>query len=161
MKLRSSPLKDGEQAPDFTLPDQNGDEVTLSELLADGPVIVFFYPKAFTPVCTAEVCGFRDAFEEFADAGARIVGISADPVEQQKSFAEKHAVSFPLLSDVKTEVYGAFGLRASSKAQLMNDRVTFVIDRDGRVRHHASGMLASEPHVKESLEVLRRLENET
>jgi peroxiredoxin Q/BCP len=158
MKLRSKPLADGEKAPDFTLPDQDGNDVNLYTLLKGGPVIVFFYPKAFTSVCTAEVCSFRDAFEEFAEAGARIVGISADSVEKQKSFATKYNVSFPLLSDVKTEVYDLYGLRASSRTPLANDRVTFVIDRDGYVRNHSSGMLVSDPHVQESLKVVLSLD---
>ena len=158
LKLRSKPLADGEKAPDFTLPDQDGNDVNLYKLLEDGAVVLFFYPKAFTTVCTAEVCGFRDAFEEFAEAGARVVGVSADDVEKQKAFASKHDVSFPLLSDPETKVYDAFGLRASSRAPLANDRVTFVIDRDGFVRHHSSGMLVSDPHVQESLKVVLSLD---
>lgn len=157
-KLRSKPLADGEKAPDFTLPDQDGNDVNLYELLKGGPVVVFFYPKAFTTVCTAEACSFRDSFEEFAEAGARIVGISADDVETQKKFHTKHQLTFPVLSDPETKVYGLFGLRASSSAVLMNDRVTFVIDRDGYVRHHSSGMLASDPHVQESLKVVLSLD---
>ncbi len=157
MKLRSRPLADGERAPDFTLPDQDGNEVSLSGLLADGPVVVFFYPKAFTPTCTAEACGFRDAFEEFSEAGARIVGISADSVETQKKFHTKHQLSFPVLSDPAAEVYAAYGLRSSARAMLMNDRVTFVIDRDGIVRHHSTGMLVADPHVRESLDVVLAL----
>ncbi len=158
MRIRSKPLADGEKAPDFTLPDQDGNPVRLYDLLEDGPVVVFFYPKAFTTVCTAEACGFRDSFEEFAEAGARIVGISADDVETQKAFHDRHQLTFPVLSDVKTEVYDKFGLRASAKAALMNDRVTFVIDRDGYVRHHSSGMVVSDPHVQESLKVVLSLD---
>lgn len=160
IKIRSKPIKDGEKAPDFTLPDQDGNDVNLQELLADGPVVVFFYPKAFTPVCTAEACSFRDAFEEFADAGARIVGISADTVEKQKAFHTKNRLTFPVLSDPDADVYGLYGLRASSNpsAWRMNDRVTFVIDRDGFVRHHSTGLLVSDPHVKESLKVVLSLD---
>lgn len=158
MKLRSKPLQDGEKAPDFTLPDQDGNDVNLKTLLADGPVVIFFYPKAFTPVCTAEACSFRDAFEEFADAGARIIGISADTVEKQKAFHTKYHLTFPVLSDPETDVYGLYGLRSSSSAWRMNDRVTFVIDRDGYVRHHSTGLLVSDPHVSESLKVVLSLD---
>lgn len=157
MRLRSKPLSEGEKAPDFTLPDQDGNDTRLYNLLAEGPIVLFFYPKAFTSVCTAEACGFRDAFEEFADAGARVVGISADDVATQKKFHDKHKLSFPVLSDPQTKVYDLFGLRASSKAILMNDRVTFVIDRDGVVRHHSGGMLVSEPHIRESLAAVQAL----
>lgn len=159
-RIRSKPLADGEKAPDFTLPDQDGNDVSLHDLLKEGAVVIFFYPRAFTPTCTAEACAFRDSFEEFADAGARIVGISADPVDRQKAFHDKYQLTFPVLSDPETNVYDAYGLRASSKSSLwqMNDRVTFVIDRDGFVRHHSTGLLVSDPHVQESLKVVLSLD---
>lgn len=157
MRLRSSPLADGERAPDFTLPDQDGKPVALADLLADGPMVVFFYPKAFTPVCTAEACGFSDQISEFSELGAGVVGISADDIATQKRFHEEHKLAFPLLSD-DGSVYGAFGLRTSSKAQMVNDRVTFVIDADGVVRSHSTGMMASAAHVRESLDALRSLD---
>jgi peroxiredoxin Q/BCP len=156
-KLLSKPIRDGEKAPDFTLPDQDGNDVNLYDLLKDGPVVVFFYPKAFTPVCTAEACAFRDSFEEFADAGARIVGISADEQKDQKAFHDKFKLTFPVLSDPKTDVYALYGLRSSTRAWRMNDRVTFVIDRDGIVRHHSTGVLVSDPHVQDSLKVVLSL----
>jgi peroxiredoxin Q/BCP len=156
-KLLSRPIRDGEKAPDFTLPDQDGNDVNLYDLLKDGPVVVFFYPKAFTPVCTAEACAFRDSFEEFATAGARIVGISADEQDKQKAFHDKYKLTFPVLSDPKTDVYGLYGLRSSTHAWRMNDRVTFVIDGDGIVRNHSTGVLASDPHVQESLKVVLSL----
>lgn len=158
MKLRSKPLKDGEKAPDFTLPDQDGNDVTLSDQLNEGAVVLFFYPKAFTNVCTAEACSFRDAFEEFASAGARIIGVSADSVEKQKQFHTKYQLTFPVLSDPETKVYDLFGLRSSSSAWMMNDRVTFVIDKDGYVRNHSTGNLVSDPHVQESLKVVLSLD---
>jgi len=160
IKIRSKPLKDGEKAPDFTLPDQDGNPVALHDLLAEGAVVLFFYPKAFTPVCTAEACSFRDSFEEFASAGARIVGVSTDTVEKQKAFHTKYHLTFPVLSDPDAEVYALFGLRASGNAAAwrMNDRVTFVIDKDGYVRHHSTGLLVSDPHVNESLKVVLSLD---
>lgn len=157
-KLISRPLKDGAKAPDFTLPDQDGNDVNLYDLLKDGPVVVFFYPKAFTNVCTAEACSFRDNFEEFAAAGARIVGISTDGIEKQKAFADRYKLTFPVLSDPKASAYKLFGLRSSQQVWQLNDRVTFVIDRDGFVRHHSSGMLVSDPHVQESLKVVLSLD---
>jgi peroxiredoxin Q/BCP len=157
-KLISRPLKDGAKAPDFTLPDQDGNDVNLYDLLKDGPVVVFFYPKAFTNVCTAEACSFRDNFEEFAAAGARIVGISTDGIEKQKAFADRYKLTFPVLSDPGAVAYKLFGLRSSQQVWQLNDRVTFVIDRDGFVRHHSSGMLVSDPHVQESLKVVLSLD---
>ena len=157
-KLISRPLKDGAKAPDFTLPDQDGNDVNLYDLLKDGPVVVFFYPKAFTNVCTAEACSFRDNFEEFAAAGARIVGISTDGIDKQKAFADRYKLTFPVLSDPGATAYKLFGLRSSQQVWQLNDRVTFVIDRDGFVRHHSSGMLVSDPHVQESLKVVLSLD---
>lgn len=160
IKLISTPLKDGDKAPDFTLPDQDGNPVRLYDLLQNGPVVVFFYPKAFTTVCTAEACSFRDNFETFADAGAQIVGISSDDVPTQKKFHERHRLSYPLLSDTKRVAYAGFGIRNSPRLKIaygMNDRLTFVVDADGIVRHHSTGMFEARGHVEESLEVVKGL----
>lgn len=159
-KLISKLLADGEKAPDFTLPDQDGNPVNLYDLLKNGPVVVFFYPKAHTTVCTKEACSFRDNFEIFADSGAQIVGISTDTIEMQKSFHEKFRLTFPVLSDTDGVAYAAFGVRNSGGFKLgwaMNDRVTFVIDRDGYVRHHSTGMFEAEGHVEESLKTVKAL----
>lgn len=159
-KLLSKPLADGAKAPDFTLPDQDGNPVRLYELLERGPVVVYFYPKAFTTVCTAEACSFRDNFETFAEAGAQIVGISADDVATQKKFHTRNRLSYPVLSDVDREAYAKFGLRSSGGFKLgwaLNDRVTFVIDQDGIVRHHSTGMFEAEGHVEESLRTVKDL----
>lgn len=160
MKLLSKPLSNGDKAPDFTLPDQDGNDVRLYDLLENGPVVVFFYPKAFTNVCTAEACSFRDNFEIFADAGAQIVGISSDDIPTQKKFHDRFKLSYPVLSDPDRVAYQAFGLRNASGLKIgwaLNDRVTFVIDADGTVRHHSTGMFEASGHVEESLEVVKQL----
>ena len=92
-------MKAGELAPDFELPDETGSTRTLKEFLAEGPVVLYFYPAAMTPGCTAESCHCRDLAAEFAEAGAQRVGISPDPVDKQKQFSDKHSFDFPLLSD--------------------------------------------------------------
>ena len=92
-------MDSGDRAPDFELPDQEGNTVRLMDLLAAGPVVVYFYPAAMTPGCTRESCHFRDLSAEFAALGASCVGISADPVDKQKRFDTTHSLSFPLLSD--------------------------------------------------------------
>ncbi|MGZ4438004.1 MAG: peroxiredoxin, partial [Nocardioidaceae bacterium] len=89
-------IAEGTQAPDFELPDQDGKPVRLSELLLEGPVVLFFYPAAMTPGCTKESCHFRDLAAEFAAVGAQRVGISTDPVDRQKQFAERHSFDYPL-----------------------------------------------------------------
>lgn len=159
-KLRSAPLANGEQAPDIELPDQDGNLVRLHDLIGDGPVVVYFYPKAFTSVCTAEACSFRDCFEAFASAGAQVVGISADHVETQKKFHEKHRLTYPVLSDPDRVAYDAFGLRSGGGFKIgwaLNDRVTFVIDGAGKIRHHSTGMFDADGHVEESLETIQQL----
>ena len=97
-------IAEGTQAPDFELPDQDGTPVRLSERLADGPVVLFFYPAAMTGGCTKEACHFRDLATEFKEAGAQRLGISADPVAKQKEFADLNGFDYPLLSDESGDV---------------------------------------------------------
>jgi peroxiredoxin Q/BCP len=92
-------LKTGDRVADFELPDQTGTPRSLSTLLADGPIVLFFYPAAMTPGCTKEACHFRDLAAEFAAVGAARVGISTDPVDKQARFAEQQRFEYPLLSD--------------------------------------------------------------
>src|SRR5919107_4325687 len=99
----------GERVEDFELPDQDGTPRRLSTLLADGPVVLFFYPAAMTAGCTAEACHFRDLAAEFAAAGAQRVGISRDPVDKQRAFADRHTLGMPLLSDVDGKIRELFG----------------------------------------------------
>src|SRR6202521_1140668 len=101
----------GDIVDDFELPDQTGTKRTLSELLADGPVVLFFYPAAMTYGCTKESCHFRDLKADFDAVGATRIGISADPVDKQLQFAEKHDFDYPLLSDVDRTVAEAFGVK--------------------------------------------------
>jgi peroxiredoxin Q/BCP len=100
----------GALAPDFTLPDDQGDERKLSEFLESGPVVLFFYPAAMTWGCTAESCHFRDLAAEFAEVGAQRVGISPDPVAKQRQFSIVNACDYPLLADERAEVARQFGV---------------------------------------------------
>ena len=104
-------MKPGDIAPDFTLPDQDGTERKLSELLENGPVVLFFYPAAMTAGCTAQSCHFRDLAAEFTEAKAQRVGISTDDVAKQKQFAELNNFDYPLLADVDGEVAEQFGVK--------------------------------------------------
>lgn len=96
-------IEAGAEAPDFTLPDQDGKDVTLSGLRGS-PVVLYFYPKADTPGCTTQACGIRNRSGEYDEAGAKVVGVSHDCVEDQKRFAEKHGLEFTLLADSEHEV---------------------------------------------------------
>jgi peroxiredoxin Q/BCP len=129
-------LAEGDTAPDFTLRDQNGDEVTLSELRGE-TVVVYFYPRADTPGCTTQACGVRDRSDEYAAAGARVLGISPDEVEEIAKFAGKYDLGFTLLADPDHEVaeeYGAWGEKSMyGKKYLGVLRSTFIVGPDGKV----------------------------
>src|SRR5271155_3063533 len=126
-------MQKGDLVADFTLPDEDGVPRRLSDLAASGPVVLFFYPAAMTPGCTAESCHFRDMKAEFEAVGAQRVGISADPVEKQKRFSDKHSFDYPLLSDPDGEVGTIFGVRRSFTVLGPNQRTTFIIGTDRTV----------------------------
>ena len=148
-------LKIGDIAPDFTLTAHGDKAVTLSKLYQDKVVVVFFYPKDGTPGCTAEACGFRDAYDAFAEAGAEVVGISSDSLDSHERFASKHQLPMTLLSDGDGKVRALFGVR--STLGLMPGRATFVIDRKGVVRHVFVSQLRVGTHVEQALSVVREL----
>ncbi|MEW1698283.1 peroxiredoxin [Streptomyces sp. NPDC093249] len=144
----------GDLVEDFTLPDETGTPRSLTGLLAEGPVVLFFYPAAMTPGCTAEACHFRDLAAEFRAAGALPVGISSDGVERQREFAERHSLGYPLLSDPDGSVRDRFGVtRGFSLAP--TKRVTFVIGRDRRVREVVRSELRMSAHADRALAALR------
>ncbi|MFB7861197.1 peroxiredoxin [Streptomyces sp. NPDC056069] len=144
----------GDIVEDFTLPDETGEPRSLSGLLAEGPVVLFFYPAALTPGCTAEACHFRDLAEEFRAVGARPVGISTDEVARQQEFADRHSLGYPLLSDPSGEIRDRFGLkRGFSLAP--TKRVTFVIDEDRRVLEVVRSELRMSAHADRALAALR------
>jgi peroxiredoxin Q/BCP len=142
----------GDVAPDFELPDEEGKPRKLSTELAHGPVVLFFYPKALTGGCTKESCHFRDLAGEFAAVGAQRIGISADPVDRQKRFSEKHSFDFPLLSDPDRVVAQQLG--AKRPGPLVNKRVTFVIDTDRRILAVINSETNMDKHADEALAVL-------
>jgi peroxiredoxin Q/BCP len=145
-------IKKGDHAPDFELRDETGRSRRLSELLASGPVVLFFYPAAMTSGCTKESCHFRDLNSEFAARGASPVGISADQVDKQKQFTEKHGFGFPLLSDPERVVAGAFGVKRG--LGLPNKRATFVIGTDRTVLEVVTSELNMDSHANRALAAL-------
>lgn len=149
-------MNTGDKAPLFVLPDQDGNPHALADLLAKGPVVLFFYPAAMTSGCTAEACHFRDTAAEFAAVGAQRVGISVDAVEKQKAFADKHGFDFPLLSDVGGRVAEQFGVKRGLLGRLVPvRRKTFVIGTDGTVLATIANELKFDVHADKALEVLR------
>ena len=147
-------MKRGDTAPDFSLPDQTGTERSLKSLLADGPIVLFFYPQAMTPGCTRESCHFRDLAGEFAAVGAQRVGLSADAVQKQLLFSEKHSFDYPLLSDTDRSVASAFGVKRGLN-MLPNKRATFVIDTDGKILEVITSEINMSRHADAALETLR------
>lgn len=141
-------------APEFTLPDENGEPRSLRDFLTHGPVVLFFYPAAMTTGCTAESCHFRDLAKEFADVGAQRLGISVDPVDKQKEFSEKHTFDFPLLSDVDGSVARSFGVKRRF-GPLPVKRTTFVIAGDGTILGEIHNELKMTAHADRALEILR------
>lgn len=126
----------GDAAPDFALPDQDGQPVRLSDHSGER-LIIYFYPKAFTPGCTTQACDFRDNFQAFADAGYQIFGISPDPVARLASFRDEHQLPFPVLSDPGHQVataYGAWGIKKNYGREYEGIiRSTFVVGPDGTI----------------------------
>jgi len=144
----------GDTAPDFELPDENGRPRRLTDLLQDGPVVLFFYPAAMTPGCTAESCHFRDLKSEFDAVGAQRVGISADQVEKQKRFSDKHSFDYPLLSDPDGAVATLYGVRRRFTALSPTKRATFVIGTDRKILAVIQSELRMGVHADRALEAL-------
>ena len=145
----------GDEVPDFELPDETGTPRKLSELLSGGPVTLFFYPGAMTYGCTKESCHFRDMKAEFEAVGAQRVGISADQVEKQKQFSDKHAFDYPLLSDPDGAVATQFGVRRGFAKLSPVKRATFVIGPDLKVIDVIQSEVRMNVHADRALEVLK------
>jgi peroxiredoxin Q/BCP len=151
-------IQAGDTAPDFTLPSQSGEPVRLQDRLGQRVVVLYFYPKDNTRGCTAEACAFRDSYEVFAEADAEVIGISSDSAARHAAFAGQHQLPFTLLSDQGGQVRKLYGVPAV--LGLLPGRVTYVIDRQGTVRHVFSSMTNIGQHVSDALEIVRQLQTE-
>ena len=145
-------VKQGDTVADFALTDETGLERRLSDLLAEGPVVLFFYPMADSPGCTRESCHFRDLAKEFAEAGGRRVGISTAPPIKHRAWSERHSFDFPLLSDPGGAVAAQFGVQRRFGPM---KRRTFVIDTDRKVLGVINSELNMSAHADRALQVLR------
>jgi peroxiredoxin Q/BCP len=146
-------MKVGQIVDDFAATDQHGATRRLSELLGGGPVVLYFYPKAFTPGCTREACHFRDMNAELRAAGGQAVGVSADAVDRQAAFDARHSLNFPLLSDPDRKLAKLFGVKRPGP--IFNKRATFVIDTDRRVLAVISSELNMNVHADQAIAALR------
>ena len=152
---RESIVRIGDVAPDFTLPDQAGRPVRLSDMLGQRSVVLYFYPKDETPGCTIEARAFRDSYDVFTNAGVEVIGISADSVRAHHRFATRNALPFLLLSDHDGAVRERYGVEKT--LGLLPGRVTFVIDQGGVVRHIFSSQLQVKRHSREAAGAVQAL----
>ena len=151
-------VKVGDKAPDFTLPSQMGDNVTLSEFFGKKNIVLYFYPKDETPGCTREACSFRDSYQELANLGAEVLGVSGQSVESHKSFATHYGLPFILLSDEGNKVRKLYGVPSS--IGILPGRVTYIIDKQGVVRHIFNSQTQKQRQVEEAKNTLKELEKE-
>jgi len=146
----------GSKIPEFVLLDQNGNEFDIKSVLGKKNLVIYFYPKDDTPGCTKEACSFRDQYEDFKDVDAEVIGISSDDVESHKNFAEKYQLSFTLLSDTDGKVRKMFGV-PTNLLGMIPGRVTYVVNKEGKVILLFNSQTKAEQHVTEALEVLKNL----
>ncbi len=145
-------LEVGDKAPNFSTTTYDGRRIGLTDYLGKRSLVVFFYPKDGTPVCTQEACAFRDSYEKFVEAGTEVIGVSGDREETHRSFARDYKLSFPLISDSDGSMRRAFGVPKT--LGIFPGRVTYVIDKDGIIRHVFSAQFASDEHVREALSAI-------
>ena len=150
-----TPIKVGDRAPALTLSTRDDDAISLADYEGKQAVVLFFYPRDGTPVCTKEACAFRDAYEDFVDAGAAVIGVSGDSADSHHAFAASYRLPFVLASDADGQARRAFGVPKS--LGILPGRVTYVIDQKGIVRHIFQSQFAVDRHVREALQVVRSL----
>jgi peroxiredoxin Q/BCP len=148
-------VKIGDRAPEFSLASQDGKTVALADFLGKNAVVLFFYPKDESPICTKEACAFRDAYEDFVKAGAVVIGVSSDSAESHREFASHHRLPFLLLADEAGSLRKAFGVPRT--LGVLPGRVTYVIDKQGVVRLIFNSQLSVADHVAEALETVEQI----
>ncbi|MBX2827128.1 MAG: peroxiredoxin [Flavobacteriaceae bacterium] len=144
----------GNKLPEFTLNDQDGNAVSSSEFLGKSALVIFFYPKNFTPGCVREACSFRDNFEDFTDLGAQVIGISSDSESSHKRFARHYKLPFTLLADTRNKVRRLFGVKKGLLGVLPG-RETFIFNSQGQLLYKFAA-LGADPHIKKSLKFLQK-----
>ncbi|MHC1703819.1 MAG: peroxiredoxin [Tenuifilaceae bacterium] len=146
----------GTNVPSFSLKDQNGNQFDINSVLGKKNLVIYFYPKDDSPGCTKEACYFRDQFEVFNDADALIIGISGQSVESHKKFAEKYRLSYTLLSDEGNKIRNLFGVPTNFFG-LLPGRVTYIVDKTGKVIYIFDSQIQATQHVDEALKILKEL----
>jgi len=157
-KNNMNEIKIGSTIPSFTLPDQNGNLFDINSVLGKKNLVIYFYPKDDSPGCTAQACSFQDQFEVFSQADAVIIGISGQSVKSHKEFAEKHRLSFTLLSDEGNNIRKQFGV-PTNLLGLLPGRVTYIADKTGKVIYVFNSQTNATKHVDEALRILLEKKN--
>lgn len=148
-------IKVGDSIPEIVLKNQIGETFNLKKETVGKNVVLFFYPKDDSQGCTRQACSFRDQYEDFADANAVVIGISGQSVESHKKFAEKHRLSYTLLSDEGNKIRKKFGVPTNFFG-LLPGRVTYVIDKNGKVIFIFNSQTQIEDHISKTLEILKK-----
>lgn len=148
-------LKVGQVIPQFTLSDQDGKLFNSNDLVGKKTLVIFFYPKDYTPGCTIEVCSFRDSYEEFTELGAVVIGISSDSENTHRRFASKYKLPFKLLADRQKKVYSLFQVE-SKLFNLLPGRETYVVNKEGRIKMVFNSINASK-HMEKALNAVKKL----
>lgn len=151
----SNSIQVGDHAPPFTATTHTSERVSLADYLGKQAVVVYFYPHDNTPICTTQACSFREAYEDFVQAGAVVIGVSSGSVESHRGFADKQRLPFLLISDPGDALRKAFGVPKT--LGFLPGRVTYVFDRDGIVRHVFNSQFSAQAHVTQALETVRKL----
>ena len=150
-----SSIQVGDHAPNFTAETHTGQKISLADFQGKQAVVVYFYPKDHTAICTKEACAFRDGYEDFVQAGAVVIGVSMDTLDSHRSFADRQRLPFLLISDQDGAIRKLFGVPKT--LGIFPGRVTYVIDRQGIVRHQFNSQFSASRHVFEALEIVRKL----
>lgn len=157
IRFEMKKLEIGSKIPKFTLKNQIGVDIHTANFIGKKNLVIYFYPKDDTPGCTKEACAFQDKYEEFAEMGAEVIGISADSVASHKNFAEKYNLSFTLLSDIDNQVRKKFGV-PSDIFGLIPGRVTYIIDKRGIIQHIFNAQFNANKHIRAALKSLNEIQ---
>ena len=155
---QASGLSVGDAAPDFSVVSSTGQTIHLGDYRGRSEIVLFFYPKDNSPACTMEACSFRDGYEAFRDAGAEVIGISGDSDDSHQGFANRHRLTYPLVSDSDGALRKLY--QVPKTLGLFPGRVTYLIDRTGVIRQIFSSQMEPWKHIDEALKTLKSLHNE-
>lgn len=152
---QNSELKVGDTIPSFTLKNQNGENFSINSIIGEKNIVIYFYPKNETTVCTKQACSFRDSYEDFKELGCEVIGVSSDDDKSHKNFAENHNLPFILLSDSKQKVRKLFGVPKDLFGMLPG-RYTYVINKKGKIILIFNSALNAQKHIDEALLILKK-----